>query len=678
MTIVLRDSVSAWNASHPTHLKGADGKWAHTAGMPAELVSIAVKVLGGAVTASAKHDGDGKATLGANGRSVDLDDHDLEELRKQVINAQYGDDRHRGADGVYRVVRTTHASGGGVQSDILVSLRPVEGAYISETGKKFSNPDDGPDDEEHYNAEFDMVVGEGDEGEFGDYPSTRVSLKDLDDENRKGIYQSLQRATDARRVDTGNGPTDVFSSRPGAVGLRMKDDDGNATEVEFNAGDVRRVRSALDEVLYGEGEGEADLSVPRDARKIVDTSGGPVDVRFKGRRQGYDEWDGSLTIIPQGGAPWGVAVDGGYIPDFIEAFDLNGATAGILERQAIPGGVSTLAFGESRAREEIPMNRKEVQRCGSCRERLPESLAKSRHARRSRYTGALLCDRCGTSPSPYSSMELFPQRTRIPRSSEVIEYEIMQAAGLCRIDGRLTAIETFDDDAIHEAGHAVVAHRLGIPVDSVRLGEGGHGQTVVRSGDQPSLHVAAAIFAGPLAESRWCPDSPGGEESDEAKLHRLLSTDWFDVRAAAELAEDILTEYGADVEALARLLAERRTLTGAQVDALLNRSDGGYDPLVRCDGCGQMRRASTMTEGADETMLCEVCVDNYAGGNPVGRIPRSAVEQGRIYGPEPTGIPVPGRSYEYRWWLPSNPFSEGCEYRSDRIPVGQWRSARAR
>jgi hypothetical protein len=52
------------------------------------------------------------------------------------------------------------------------------------------------------------------------------------------------------------------------------------------------------------------------------------------------------------------------------------------------------------------------------------------------------------------------------------------------------------------------------------------------------------------------------------------------------------------------------------------RAATSYDPLARCDGCGQMRREST-TKKVGKIRLCKNCIDNFAGRTTIGEYPRS-------------------------------------------------------
>lgn len=52
-----------------------------------------------------------------------------------------------------------------------------------------------------------------------------------------------------------------------------------------------------------------------------------------------------------------------------------------------------------------------------------------------------------------------------------------------------------------------------------------------------------------------------------------------------------------------------------------HRAAMAYDPLVRCDGCGQMRRKSTV-KTFGRVKVCRNCRGNY-DGSPVGEYPRA-------------------------------------------------------
>lgn len=311
---------------HPQKDHGRDGAGLPDGGgMPGEVVSIPFDKLPGDVKVAAPEDGNGEATLSIGGRTTQLTEQDRKDLRSLVIDAQYNDESRAGSDGVFRLYRPTKVNEEGkVESDYKVSLRPVPGAFITESGKRVDSIEEAPEDEEVYAAEFDLMVDEDIDADFDGQPMSRVTLKDIDPSNRKSILRSLARAGAARRIDTGNGPTDVYSPRPGAVSLRMKDDSGNPTEVMFDKKVYNALKSAIEDVLYGEGEGVPDLTVPRDERKVIQTPEGDVEVRFKGRQDDAGKWDGVLTMLPSDDRPWSVAVDGPHIDEFWNAFRENG------------------------------------------------------------------------------------------------------------------------------------------------------------------------------------------------------------------------------------------------------------------------------------------------------------------------------------------------------------------
>lgn len=276
------------------------------------------------------------------------------------------------------------------------------------------------------------------------------------------------------------------------------------------------------------------------------------------------------------------------------------------------------------------MNRKEIQRCGSCREVLPEALINSRYAVRSRHTGKLLCDRCGTSASPYEGAELYPIRARIPKSREMLRHEVALALD----PARFRTAPAFDETAIHEAGHTVVGWQLLVPIDEVRLSDHDSGEARMRVRERPGdprdegTVRAAVTLGGDMAVERWCPGSAADDHASEVR--GWLDDEDVDLDLAIFTVKDILVRHGEEVAALARALTEHRELTGDQVHELLERA---YNKRLRCDGCGQMWPASKMVahdEDDDKRILCLNCLDVYGDKDPVGSIPRSARTE-RIY-----------------------------------------------
>jgi hypothetical protein len=149
---------------------------------------------------------------------------------------------------------------------------------------------------------------------------------------------------------------------------------------------------------------------------------------------------------------------------------------------------------------------------------------------------------------------------------------------------------TGEEVAFHEAGHAVVGHRLGlelVDVDTVGDGEGGHGHTNFKP--PPWFHrdgpldersrafaeaVATTFLAGTVAEARRA----GFDNWSEAGFDLdSVVQDWLLLLVPATEVVDRLRDYGAAaaqlvddpanwaaIEKLARLLFERRRLNGVE------------------------------------------------------------------------------------------------------------------
>lgn len=277
---------------NPNQPRDEDGRW--SGGMPSALSSTDVRVAGGSVNVSAH--ADGSLRLSAGGQEVRLSRKDLRQLRRRMIAAEYaigaGD-----TDGYGLVAMRRMPSG-----DLVVGLRPT-GELVDEDGRQVQTPDGV--DGEVYNASFDLVVGEGND----ETPGVRVTRNDMDDDNPNSVLSALDDATLAERVDTGNGPTDVYKSGRGA-GFRMKGDDGEPVEVEFGRRDLRKLDEATDHVIENGGT------------RTIETANGTVEVTFRGPTDNNTFTDeNSLVISPPSGGPWSIAARGAGIRAFLGAFN---------------------------------------------------------------------------------------------------------------------------------------------------------------------------------------------------------------------------------------------------------------------------------------------------------------------------------------------------------------------
>jgi hypothetical protein len=130
------------------------------------------------------------------------------------------------------------------------------------------------------------------------------------------------------------------------------------------------------------------------------------------------------------------------------------------------------------------------------------------------------------------------------------------------------------EDAFHEAGHAVIAHVLNVPVKRVTL----------KAVTSPLKRVTARrrwkraviAFAGPVAEDRFQRYPPAEHpalwssawDGDARNAARYLGADG-DIVAAHREAVRLVREHWDAIERVADALAERGRLSGAEVDALI-------------------------------------------------------------------------------------------------------------
>jgi hypothetical protein len=126
--------------------------------------------------------------------------------------------------------------------------------------------------------------------------------------------------------------------------------------------------------------------------------------------------------------------------------------------------------------------------------------------------------------------------------------------------------------AYHEAGHAVVAWKLGIPIVELAIETmPGHGElaqgleTIEVTRGTTAMHVAAAVFmlAGHCAQVRWNPEcSWRGCEQDRADARSHADALMVSLRSFEEQTRELVHGDWHRVEALATALAERPVIRG--------------------------------------------------------------------------------------------------------------------
>lgn len=140
--------------------------------------------------------------------------------------------------------------------------------------------------------------------------------------------------------------------------------------------------------------------------------------------------------------------------------------------------------------------------------------------------------------------------------------------------------------ACHEAGHAVVAHSLGLSISELRIGVGGNhwagGADIQKDiGHLPLIDQMAVCFAGVEAQDLMkCHILELSDIGDEVCICNLLYAHGIEEESEVELlrgkarqrAAQILSDNVERLRALASRLAEKRTLGGEELQVLLNNT----------------------------------------------------------------------------------------------------------
>lgn len=286
---------------NPLQKRGPNGRWSD--GMPDVITEVPVQTLSGSLTVRSTRHGEG----GAGHRDVELDDgthtvvlnHDEQRQLFQAMGNQYRTDEfvlRRDGKVIARV-----RSGGTVTSE--------DGEDVA-AGKR-------------------LDIGEvEDPAEYDSRPGVAFSNRQADDP----FTGSVSIGAAAGRNETGYGPLDSFSDGRRQMTLRMKDDNGNPTEVTFSAVEWRRIRDAYNLVWEGFDENDPDEDAPPVDSVRVKTKAGPVEVSWVGPREGYDTSESRLKILPvDPGASWGVIIDGEHLTDVVDTWEWAGINARIHE-----------------------------------------------------------------------------------------------------------------------------------------------------------------------------------------------------------------------------------------------------------------------------------------------------------------------------------------------------------
>jgi hypothetical protein len=138
--------------------------------------------------------------------------------------------------------------------------------------------------------------------------------------------------------------------------------------------------------------------------------------------------------------------------------------------------------------------------------------------------------------------------------------------------------------AYHEAGHAVVAWKLGIPIVELAIETlPGHGElarglrTIEETRGTTAMHVAAAVFmlAGHCAQVRWDPECASrGCEQDRAEANRHANALLVSLRTFEQQAEELVHGDWHRVDALASALVERPVMPGADAVRIIEATPG--------------------------------------------------------------------------------------------------------
>lgn len=304
---------------NPAEPRDPHGKWSRVGARIAhEVHQLAV----GELHMHADQDKPGHVTLTHGDRSITLNEGEQHAFTRALTRssepAVYGN-------------RITGTSGGGD------SPRPHFSLLYKVTH--------GGEDEDGAAHAHTLTIAEPDDSRetLDARPSLAMTNKHVGD-----IDQGTGRIAQARRIDTGYGPLDMFATQDDHIGLRMKDEHGDPTEVTFDKKDWLKLAHAVDLLNEGFDEKNPDEDAPEINHVTVKTSAGPVEMRWRGSRdtgRQFPHWydpGSSLSITPAYSAPWSVVVGGDHMSEFFDR----------LSRLESATGIDTMSFLPSQAAQK--------------------------------------------------------------------------------------------------------------------------------------------------------------------------------------------------------------------------------------------------------------------------------------------------------------------------------------
>src|SRR5688572_7532974 len=136
--------------------------------------------------------------------------------------------------------------------------------------------------------------------------------------------------------------------------------------------------------------------------------------------------------------------------------------------------------------------------------------------------------------------------------------------------------------AYHEAGHAVVAWSIGIPVVQLSItARPGHGElarglaAIHETRGEAAMHAAGALFflAGQCAQMEWDPYCFSyGCEPDRAAARFHADSSARDLRTFEQETAELIRSNWQRGTALAIALLERETISGSEVMRIIERA----------------------------------------------------------------------------------------------------------